>query len=682
MLDNYITEGKDRTTVVTVIKATAENEDKIVNAFKEDEHLVVFDKKFLTNRFIGIIKNNFNFILAVSSLLVLIMLIISYGRFELALITYIPMVLSWLCILGLMGALGIKFNIINIIVSTFIFGLGDDYAIFITDALMTEYKTGQKNLDSYKTGIFISATTTMIGIGVLVFASHPALKSIGLITIIGMFCVLIISNTIQPALFRFMITKRTDKKRVPFTFLSLLQSVFAFVWFTFGCFTLIPIGFIIVKGLVFIPKKNRLRIFHQLRYYYTKSMIYVNIHVRKRIINPDHENFDKPAVVICNHHSVIDSLLMQSLNPGLILMVNDWVWDSPFMGPIVRLGGFIPKAAGYEENLGKIRELIADGYSLGIFPEGSRSETAKIGRFHKGAFYIAEQLNADIVPIIFHGNAFVQGKDDSFLLKPGIVTVKYLPRIAAADRSFGDNYSDRTKNISRYHKAEYAKIRQETETVDYFYNRLTKNYIYKGPVLEWYMRIKVRMEDKYRLFESLLPKKGTITDIGCGYGFLSYMLAFMSEDRIIIGTDYDEEKVAVADNCFSKTKNMRFFAADATECELPKSDAFILSDILHYLPMAEQEKLIVKCLNNLNEGGMLLIRDGDASMSKRHLGTRYTEFISTNIGFNKTKNKLEFVPASFITDVVKKHYFNIRKIDNTKLTSNVIYIVTKENGTV
>jgi uncharacterized protein len=674
LLDNYVTQKENETTVVTIIKTTAENEDKVYNAFHENKDLVVFDKKFLTSRFIDIIKSNFNLILTISSMLVLIMLIISYGRFELALITYIPMVLSWLCILGLMGALDIKFNIINIIISTFIFGLGDDYSIFITDALMSEYKTGQKNLDSYKTGIFISATTTMIGIGVLVFASHPALKSIGMITIIGMFSVLIISNTIQPALFKFLITNRTDKKRVPFTLLGLLQSVFAFVWFAFGCFTLIPIGFVIIK-LLPIRKNTRLKIFHQLRHYYTKSMIFVHLHVKKKYINDLNEKLDKPAVVVTNHHSVIDSLLMQSLNPKLILMVNDWVWDSPFMGPIVRLGGFIPKSAGYEENLDKIKQLFADGYSLGIFPEGSRSETAKIGRFHKGAFYIADKLQVDIVPIIFHGTAFVQGKDDNFLLKPGRITVKYLPRIAAEDKSFGDNYTDKTKNISKYFKAEYGKMRQEIETVDYYFNRLSKNYIYKGPLLEWYMRIKVLMEDKYRLFESLLPKKGTITDIGCGYGFLPYMLSFMSEDRVVIGTDYDEEKIAVAANCFSGTKNISFFAADATECELPKSDAFVMSDILHYLPAIEQENLIVKCIKNLNPGGMILIRDADSSMSKRHWGTRYTEFISTNVGFNKTKNKLEFVSSTFIIDVVKKHNMNIQQIDNTKLTSNVIYVV-------
>ena len=157
--------------------------------------------------------------------------------------------------------------------------------------------------------------------------------------------------------------------------------------------------------------------------------------------------------------------------------------------------------------------------------------------------------------------------------------------------------------------------------------------------------------------------------------FLALHVKFYERRQDCYGTDYDEEKISTANNCFSKTKNISFFAADATECELPTSDAFILSDILHYLPMHDQEKLIVKCLKNLNQDGMLLIRDADSSMNKRHWGTRYTEFFSTNVGFNKTKNKLEFVPSSFIIDIVKKHNFNFRKIDNTKLTSNVIHII-------
>lgn len=674
MLDNYISQQPDETTIVTVVKTTAENENRVYDALVKNPDLVVFDRKLLTNHFVDIIKNNFNLILAISSILVLIMLIISYGRVELALITYIPMVLSWLCILGMMGAFGLKFNIINIIISTFIFGLGDDYSIFITDALLNEYRTGQKNLESYKTGIFISATTTMIGIGVLIFASHPALKSIGLITIIGMFCVLIISNTIQPILFRFLITNRTEKKRVPLTLLSMLQSAFAYIYFALGCIVMIILGFIVLK-LFPAPLKTRKNIYHTLRHYLTKSMIYVNVHVRKKIINLENEQFEKPAVVICNHHSVIDSLLMQSLNPKLILMVNDWVWKDPFMGPIVRLGGFIPKEAGYDENLIKIKALIEEGYSLAIFPEGSRSETPELNRFHKGAFYMAEKLRVDIVPIIFHGTAFVQGKEDSAILKKGRITVKYLPRISPDDKTYGEGYAQRTKLISRYFKAEYAKMRGEIETVDYFFNRLSKNYIYKGPVTEWYMRIKIKLEDNYRLFESLLPKKGLITDIGCGYGFLPYMLQFMSKDRQIIGMDYDEEKIAVANHCFSKNERLRFLATDATKCELPKSDAFVLSDILHYLPQEDQKKLLINCIQNLNAGGLILVRDADKDLEKRHWGTRYTEFFSTNFGFNKTAHKLEFVSSTFIANVVRENNMQLKKIDNTKLTSNITYII-------
>ncbi len=674
VLDNYITVKPDETTVVTILKTTAEKEDSVYQQLSENPELVIFDKKFLTNHFVEIIRNNFNLILTLSSLLVLTMLIISYGRFELALITYIPMVLSWLCILGMMGAFGIKFNIINIIVSTFIFGLGDDYSIFITDALLTEYKTGQKNLQSYKTGIFISAITTMIGIGVLIFASHPALKSIGIITIIGMFCVLIISNTIQPLLFRFFITNRTAKKRVPLTLLSIFQSLFAYVFFATGCTVMILLGFVIIK-LVPAPLKIRKRIYHQLRHYLTKAMIYVNIHVRKKIINLQQEHFKEPAIVICNHHSVIDSLLMQSLHPKLILMVNDWVWNDPFMGPIVRLGGFIPKEAGYDQNLHKIKILIKDGYSLAIFPEGTRSETAVLSRFHKGAFFMAEKLNLDIVPIIFHGTAFVQGKEDSFLLKKGRITVKYLPRISPDNKAFGEGYAQRTKLISKHFKAEYASMRKEIETVDYFYNRLSKNYIYKGPVLEWYMRIKIKLEDKYRFFESLIPKQGTITDIGCGYGFLSYMLRFTGEDRKITAIDYDAKKIDIANHCFSKNEQLTFIAANATQIDLPKSDAFILSDILHYLPKTEQEKLLVKCMNNLNTGGIILLRDADKDLNKRHWGTSYTEFFSTKFGFNKTSNKLEFVSSSFIEDIVRRNNMQLQRIDNTMLTSNITYLI-------
>ena len=94
-------------------------------------------------------------------------------------------------------------------------------------------------------------------------------------------------------------------------------------------------------------------------------------------------------------------------------------------------------------------------------------------------------------------------------------------------------------------KEGYAHICREKNTTDNpaFYEALIQNYIYKGPVVEWYIRIKVKMERNYRLFNRLIPAQGQITDIGCGFGPLCYMLSLLSEDREILGIDYDEDTI-------------------------------------------------------------------------------------------------------------------------------------------
>jgi len=342
----------------------------------------------------------------------------------------------------------------------------------------------------------------------------------------------------------------------------------------------------------------------------------------------------------------------------------------------VRLAGFYPASRGYENALGSMKQLTDDGYSVLIFPEGTRSETGEILRFHKGAFYLAEQLQLEIQPLLLHGAGDLVTKGD-FHFKEGEVTLKYLPRIRPDDISFGASYKERSKNIREYVRREYDQLRREKETVDYFRPKLIKNYIYKGPVLEWYCRIKVQLEGNYRSFESYLPKKGKITDVGCGYGFLSLMLSFMSKDRQITGIDYDEEKINIASNCISRNDRTNFIHADVTRFEFTDADAFIINDVLHYLEPEAQVDLIKRCVAKLNENGVMIIRDADADKKKRHMGTRYTEFFSTNSGFNKTKEGgLHFTSADLIRNTLESFDFiDYKLIDDTKLTSNVTFVI-------
>ncbi len=675
VVNDWITENKDLTTVVSLVKSEPEVKQKIYRAFEGDSNILVFDKQYMTNQFIEIISSDFNLILLITALLVFGFMLLSHGRIELAIINFLPMFVSWLWILGIMGILGLKFNIINIIISTFIFGLGDDYSIFIMDGLAHEYKYGRKNLASYKTSIFLSALTNIVGIGVLIFAEHPALRSIATITIIGMCTVLFISFIVQPLFYNFLILGRRKRNLLPYTGLNLLITFIGFSIFTLGSLALTLFG-LILFNLIPAPKKKKKLLFHYLIMYICRFMIYMFVNVKKNILNPQKEKFQSPAIIVSNHQSHIDLALILMLHPKIIVFTNDWVWNSLFYGYIVRNADFYPASKGYENAIDKVKELTKDGYSVLIFPEGTRSVTGDILRFHKGAFYLAEQLQLDIQPLLLHGAGDCVTKGD-FHFKEGKLTLKYLPRIKPNDGTFGEGYKNRSKNTREYMASEYNLLRAEQETVDYFRPKLIKNYIYKGPVLEWYCRIKVKLEGNYKNFESILPKQGKIVDVGCGYGFLSLMLGFMGKEREILGIDYDEEKINIAANCISKSEKIQFQHADVTQFNFEPADAFVINDILHYLQPEQQVILIEKCVNNLRPGGVMIIRDGDADKKQRHLGTRYTEFFSTNSGFNKTKEDgLHFTSANLIKSTLEKFSFlNYKLIDDTKLTSNVTFVI-------
>src|SRR5699024_1356718 len=160
--------------------------------------------------FVEYVNADFTYILSVTSILVFFALLISYGRIELTFIAFVPMLFTWIWILGIMALLNIEFNIVNVMVSTFIFGLGDDYSIFTVDGLLEEYRAGKKHLSSVRTSIFLSAFTTMTGLGVLIFAEHPALRSIAAISIIGIGCVFLMSQTLEPFFFRWLISSRAS----------------------------------------------------------------------------------------------------------------------------------------------------------------------------------------------------------------------------------------------------------------------------------------------------------------------------------------------------------------------------------------------------------------------------------------------------------------------------------------
>jgi len=65
-----------------------------------------------------------------------------------------------------------------------------------------EHRTGQAMLPQYRQSILLSALIMLVGIGILVLAVHPAMHSLGAVTLIGMTVVLLMAVTVPPVLFR------------------------------------------------------------------------------------------------------------------------------------------------------------------------------------------------------------------------------------------------------------------------------------------------------------------------------------------------------------------------------------------------------------------------------------------------------------------------------------------------
>ena len=170
-----------------------------------------FDIESLNSSLANSLSDNFNYIGWACSLIVFFFLWFSFRKIELAIISFVPMAISWVWILGLMAILGIKFNIVNVILATFIFGQGDDYTIFMTEGCIYEHKTGKPILASYKRSILLSAIIMFIGIGTLIVAKHPALHSLAEITIVGMSSVVFMSWLVPPLLFRLIYKKKGEQ---------------------------------------------------------------------------------------------------------------------------------------------------------------------------------------------------------------------------------------------------------------------------------------------------------------------------------------------------------------------------------------------------------------------------------------------------------------------------------------
>ncbi|MDC7179460.1 MMPL family transporter [Bacteroides cellulosilyticus] len=183
--------------------------NRICEAIVSSPNLLVLDTYYYTTDTLIQLNDDFNVLQWVSMLFVLIVLFFSFHfNIKHTLLGFMPILSSWLIVLGAMVIFDVRFNLINIIISTFIFGIGVDYSIFVMNGLIGG-KENSRLLGYHKTAIFFSAFILIVTVSSMLFAEHPAIKSVGFSTLVGMISAVVISYVIQPAIFR-MINKNKE----------------------------------------------------------------------------------------------------------------------------------------------------------------------------------------------------------------------------------------------------------------------------------------------------------------------------------------------------------------------------------------------------------------------------------------------------------------------------------------
>ena len=142
----------------------------------------------------------------------------------------------------------------------------------------------------------------------------------------------------------------------------------------------------------------------------------------------EHIEKDKTYIVVCSHLSYLDiPALFKTLPLNLHFIGKHQLKNAPFIGWYMRATGmiFINRENNREasKSLDEAAELIKNGKTVLIFPEGTVSDDKIIKRFKKGGFSLAQKSGVDVLPISLKGTSDIWSIDSNTTFNKGVVKI-------------------------------------------------------------------------------------------------------------------------------------------------------------------------------------------------------------------------------------------------------------------
>ena len=614
--------------------------------------MIVLDHQAFAKHIAGMARSGMELFAAWSGLVVAAILYVTLASTELVAITLLPLAFGLLWTFGAMGWLGVPIDLMNSVFVIFIIGVGEDYSVFLVASKLDQWRGREPRIAVTSASVLISALTTIFGFGVLVLANHPVLYSMGTTVLLGMAFAFVATLVVTPLGMDLLLFK--DPPRGAPRWWHLLGTLWVAIHLggseLFLYYVLRPL----LK--LFSPRTATDRLRRATRWM-ARGVVKGLPFGKLEFQNISAATFESPCIVISNHQSAVDVMLMVSLPGDVRQTAKKRVFDNPMLGVGCKLLGHVMvEPNDPETTLHRCRDKLAEGASVHFYPEGTRSPDGFVKRFHRGAFELAVELRQEILPVILC-DTWTAMPRDAYWFEPYHVTVRALPRVTP--RTF--DYSLGSQALMRHCETLVRDgLQRQLDAINtprVLRRKVERLYRYQGKFVEQFVHWKMKTDPVFVSLDQVVPRQGFILDLGCGYGVATHWLAHCTDQRTFLGVDYDEDKIRVARRTAPQHERIEFRFANLLQWEYPECDAALLLDVLHYWTPEKQQLILTQVRRALRSGGHLVLRDAARADNAAHGSVKRWETLATRFGHNKTEEGLHFQTLAQLEDMLRRAGF-------------------------
>lgn len=193
-----------------------------------------------------------------------------------------------------------------------------------------------------------------------------------------------------------------------------------------------------------------------------KTFVRMNPHWKVRVVGKEKLRGGGPFVFVVNHQSAADVVAMCFLDHPTKYVGKASVFEVPVFGWALRIAGEVPVVRGNRESgheaLKRLGDWLDRGVSVGIFPEGTRTESGAIGPFKLGAFHLAIAKKTPIVPIVLGGARAFLSKGSLLFKRDAAIDLQVLDPVPTSELSDAD-----TEELAKRVRERMIAVHREME---------------------------------------------------------------------------------------------------------------------------------------------------------------------------------------------------------------------------